>query len=294
MPAAVAQPVAAAVSDGIEAIVVPQERLPVGGVVPAVGASRVAAGGAVGAQGAGVAGMPAGAMGMFPTPGAANKELADTAKKLALMSMGLVEPALQPLISVLLSLQKAFDPAAGGGLILNYFKGLGGGVGTAGVGGGVLEEVSITAQKLPELFPDVGEGALALTTAGTTVATALTTAGTTSATALTTAGTAPTTALTTAGTAIATAITTAGATAASAIAAAATAGGAAKALGGLKSASGGDLGWLFTDIFGMATGGKIKGPGTGTSDSVPLWGSAGEFLVKAKAVAGPASSGSSS
>jgi len=39
-----------------------------------------------------------------------------------------------------------------------------------------------------------------------------------------------------------------------------------------------------------ATGGRITGPGTGTSDSIPLWGSNGEYMVKAQAVShyGPA------
>jgi phage-related protein len=36
---------------------------------------------------------------------------------------------------------------------------------------------------------------------------------------------------------------------------------------------------------GFAGGGHIRGPGTGTSDSIPIWASAGEFMVKAKSVA---------
>jgi hypothetical protein len=36
---------------------------------------------------------------------------------------------------------------------------------------------------------------------------------------------------------------------------------------------------------GYATGGPISGPGTGTSDSVPIWASNGEFMMKARAVA---------
>jgi hypothetical protein len=35
---------------------------------------------------------------------------------------------------------------------------------------------------------------------------------------------------------------------------------------------------------GRAVGGYITGPGTGTSDSIPLWGSNGEFMLKARAV----------
>ena len=91
-----------------------------------------------------------------------------------------------------------------------------------GAGGGVLAPIDITAQRMPELFPDVGEGAAgtALTAAGTTVATALTTAGTTSATALTTASTTAATAFTTSLTAATTALTAAGTTVAGAITAA--------------------------------------------------------------------------
>lgn len=36
-----------------------------------------------------------------------------------------------------------------------------------------------------------------------------------------------------------------------------------------------------------ATGGRIRGPGTGTSDSVPLWGSAGEFMVRERSAREP-------
>ncbi|MFE7236084.1 hypothetical protein ACFVAF_36830 [Streptomyces sp. NPDC057596] len=35
----------------------------------------------------------------------------------------------------------------------------------------------------------------------------------------------------------------------------------------------------------LAGGGLVQGPGTSTSDSIPLWGSAGEYMVKAAAVA---------
>lgn len=33
-----------------------------------------------------------------------------------------------------------------------------------------------------------------------------------------------------------------------------------------------------------AAGGLLRGPGTGTSDSIPLWGSAGEYMVRAASV----------
>src|SRR4029078_4617396 len=34
---------------------------------------------------------------------------------------------------------------------------------------------------------------------------------------------------------------------------------------------------------GLARGGSIHGPGTATSDSIPIWASAGEFMVRAAA-----------
>ena len=37
-------------------------------------------------------------------------------------------------------------------------------------------------------------------------------------------------------------------------------------------------------IPGLSMGGSIHGPGTGTSDSIPMWGSDGEFMMRAKAV----------
>jgi hypothetical protein len=40
-------------------------------------------------------------------------------------------------------------------------------------------------------------------------------------------------------------------------------------------------------MIGKATGGEIYGPGTGTSDSVPIWASRGEFVVRSAAVAQP-------
>src|SRR5690606_14552260 len=39
-----------------------------------------------------------------------------------------------------------------------------------------------------------------------------------------------------------------------------------------------------TDIQGYATGGLIRGPGTGTSDSIPILASNEEFMVRAAAV----------
>lgn len=52
-----------------------------------------------------------------------------------------------------------------------------------------------------------------------------------------------------------------------------------------KGASGGG-GWmasLLKGIPGFATGGRISGPGTGKSDSIPIMASAGEFIVNAQA-----------
>lgn len=52
---------------------------------------------------------------------------------------------------------------------------------------------------------------------------------------------------------------------------------------GAGSGGGGWLSSLFKSIPGFATGGRISGPGTGTSDSIPVMASAGEFIVNAKA-----------
>lgn len=46
---------------------------------------------------------------------------------------------------------------------------------------------------------------------------------------------------------------------------------------------GGDKGAAAT-AKGMRRGGLIRGPGSGTSDSVPIWGSAGEWMMRARAV----------
>ena len=50
---------------------------------------------------------------------------------------------------------------------------------------------------------------------------------------------------------------------------------------------GGLFGGLLAGIGGAATGGLIKGAGTGTSDSVPIMSSTGEFVVNAKTTAQP-------
>ena len=253
-PAAIAQPVAAAVIDEFPEIVVSQERLPEG---------RVAAGGAVGAQGAGVAGMPAGASGLVSSQGPWDP-LKDIFKNFLTESNLIWGPAA-PFISALKALQ-VFNPGytgpgGGGGVIMNL---LGGGAG----GGGGLTPIDITAQRMPEGIGAVagagGEAAAgtamatALTTAGTTVATALTTAATTASTAFSTAiGTAmsaATTALSGAGTAVASAITAAGTAAASAIAAAATGGSAASGLSSIALE-----GFDFSGA-GFAGGGLVKAP----------------------------------
>ena len=43
----------------------------------------------------------------------------------------------------------------------------------------------------------------------------------------------------------------------------------------------------FASLFGWAEGGLISGPGTGTSDSIPIRASAGEYVVPAHLVAAP-------
>ena len=131
-------------------------------------------------------------------------------------------------------------------------------------------------------IPPIGAAGGAVAAAGgeaaaaTALATAITTAGTAAATAFTAAGTTAATALTASGTTVSTAIIAAGTTAAAAIGAAATAGSAA---GGLSE--------IVITAARLAEGGKVRGPGTATSDSVPAMLSAGEFVVKAEAVKQP-------
>ncbi len=59
------------------------------------------------------------------------------------------------------------------------------------------------------------------------------------------------------------------------------------AIGGLFSGVGGGIGSIFSAIFGggFAEGGKLSGPGTGTSDSFLIAASNGEFMVNAEATA---------
>jgi hypothetical protein len=67
----------------------------------------------------------------------------------------------------------------------------------------------------------------------------------------------------------------------------------AKQGGQSGSSSGGAGGGLFSFLSmfggasGKALGGEIFGPGSGTSDSVPIWASRGEFVVRSAAVAQP-------
>lgn len=60
-------------------------------------------------------------------------------------------------------------------------------------------------------------------------------------------------------------------------------------LGASGTAQGGALGGgilsALKGIFGLAGGGPVVGPGTGTSDSVPIWASNGEYLVNAAGTA---------
>ena len=281
--------------------------------------------GLVGAQGAGVAGIPAGAQGLTQSTGQETKELADTAKQLALMSIGLVEPALQPLISILISLSKVLPMGGGiGGFPFPF-----GGGGTGGGGSPIQTALSgfnpaVSPYPIETSVPGAVSAALpeaAGAVEATAAATALTTAGTTVAAALTTAGTTAAAALTTAGTTMAGAITVAGRAAAAAIAAAASAGGAGAGMsalleGGFDFSGAGFAagGFIHADSFAeqptllrtldrlarstflkrasggptdVRPGGPLHGPGTPTSDSLLLWGSTGEFMVQAKVVQQP-------
>lgn len=53
--------------------------------------------------------------------------------------------------------------------------------------------------------------------------------------------------------------------------------------GKIFSLLGGGLGAFSGGLFGFAGGGHIRGPGTGTSDSIPIMASNGEYMVNAKA-----------
>jgi hypothetical protein len=57
--------------------------------------------------------------------------------------------------------------------------------------------------------------------------------------------------------------------------------------GGGGGGFGGFLSGLLGGMGGKAAGGEIHGPGTGTSDSIPIWASTGEFMVKAAVVKQP-------
>ena len=107
-----------------------------------------------------------------------------------------------------------------------------------------------------------------LTTAGTSMGTALSTASTTMSTTMTTASTTMSTALTTASTTMSAMITTAGATLTTAGAALTAA---AMALKAAAAAS------------AFADGGMVRGPGSGTSDSITARLSDGEYVINAKA-----------
>ena len=54
--------------------------------------------------------------------------------------------------------------------------------------------------------------------------------------------------------------------------------------GAARDAAGAQEGAAAAGATGFARGGPIHGPGTATSDSVPIWASAGEFMVRAAAV----------
>jgi len=108
----------------------------------------------------------------------------------------------------------------------------------------------------------------AFTAGGTTLTTAITTAFGTGATALTSA--------------LVSAFSAGGTTAGAEISAAMSSGSAGSALAGAGEASG-----AASDAFaapsGFAEGGHIIGPGTSTSDSIPIMASAGEHIINAKA-----------
>lgn len=112
------------------------------------------------------------------------------------------------------------------------------------------------------------------TAMGTSITTAGAGAGTAMATSMTTAGAG-------AGTTMASSITTAGAAAAQAMAAAIASASAASSGGNALSSA------AKVATVAAATGGHIRGPGTGTSDSIPAWLSDYEFVSRAAVVKQP-------
>lgn len=149
-----------------------------------------------------------------------------------------------------------------------------------------------------------GADAAAEAAGATATATAITTASTAGATAM---GTGITAGGTTAAAAMGGAITAAGASAAAAMAAAMASGSAAGGAGGMGSllslgmaAFGGPAGaagagagaaaggaGAYTGAFGFADGGQVRGPGTPTSDSIPIWVSDTEFITRGAVVQQP-------
>ncbi|RHW21881.1 tape measure protein [Pseudomonas jilinensis] len=130
----------------------------------------------------------------------------------------------------------------------------------------------MATQSVLNLFGS-GADAAADAAGATATATAITTATTAGATAM---GTGITTGGTAAASAMGAAITTAGASAAAAMASAIAGASAGNALGG-----------AYTGAFGFAGGGQIRGPGTNTSDSIPIWASDEEFMTRAAVVKQP-------
>jgi hypothetical protein len=147
---------------------------------------------------------------------------------------------------------------------------------------GAQAEAASTAAAAASVAPTIGAAiTTAGTAAGTAMGTAITAGGTTSATQL---ATAVSTSGATAAASMATAITTAGATAAAAMAAAISTANTTSNISSLPfsfGGGGGGGGDLFAGLY--ATGGQVRGPGTGTSDSIPAYVSNGEFIINAEA-----------
>lgn len=123
-----------------------------------------------------------------------------------------------------------------------------------------------------------GADTAAETANATATAAAISTASATGATAM---GAGITSAGAAASAGMAASITSAGAAAASSMAAAIAAAGATSSAGNVVSSA------ASVAVAGAATGGQILGPGTGTSDSIPLWLSNKEFVTRAAVVTQP-------
>lgn len=124
------------------------------------------------------------------------------------------------------------------------------------------------------------------TTAATAYYSAKATAAAAADTAMATSATTALATVTTASTVAAAALATAWAPAAAMVSLATMGANSAPAMAGITATTtmSAGLAGAAAGLPGLATGGPVRGPGTGTSDSVLMWGSHGEYMIQASAV----------